>query len=50
MEVRLKPVASEAEIEALCGIAERVWHLTYDSLVPKGQVEYMLESFSLPMR
>ena len=48
MEVRLKPVASEAEIEALCGIAERVWHLTYDSLVPKGQVEYMLEKFQSP--
>ena len=48
MEVRLKPVASEKEIEALCEIAERVWHLTYDSLVPKGQVEYMLEKFQSP--
>ena len=48
MEVRLKPMASEEEIEALCKIAERVWHLTYDSLVPKGQVEYMLEKFQSP--
>ncbi len=48
MELRLKKVSSEEEIKALCQIAERVWHLTYDGLVPEGQVEYMLEKFQSP--
>lgn len=48
MELQLKQVKTEEEIKALCEIAERVWHLTYDELVPKGQVEYMLEKFQSP--
>ena len=42
------PVTTEEQIAALCEIAERVWHLTYDPLLPAGQVEYMLEKFQSP--
>lgn len=45
MTIELKKVETQEQIDALCAIAERVWHLTYDSLVPEGQVEYMLDKF-----
>lgn len=48
MKTELMWVGTEEQIEALCRIAERVWHLTYDSLVPEGQVEYMIEKFQSP--
>ncbi len=48
MKTELKRVETEEEIEALCKIAQRVWHLTYDPLLPQGQVEYMLDKFQSP--
>lgn len=45
MEIKLKKVTTREQIDSLCEIARRVWHLTYDSLLPDGQVEYMLEKF-----
>lgn len=48
MEIQLIPVETEEQIAALCKIAERVWRLTYESLTPPGQVEYMLDKFQSP--
>ncbi len=45
MDITLEKVETQEQIDALCAIAGTVWHLTYDSLVPQGQVEYMLEKF-----
>lgn len=45
MEIKLEQVKTQEQIDSLCEIAEKVWHLTYDSLVPAGQVEYMIEKF-----
>lgn len=45
MEIQLQKVETEKQIETLCAIAEKVWHLTYDSLLPEGQVDYMVEKF-----
>lgn len=48
MKITLKRVETPEEIEALCAAAEKVWHLTYDSLLPPGQVDYMVEKFQSP--
>jgi len=48
MEIKLEQVKTREQIDSLCKIAERVWHLTYDPLVPDGQVEYMIEKFQSP--
>lgn len=48
MKIEMKCVQTEEQVKSLCRIAERVWHLTYDSLVPEGQVEYMIEKFQSP--
>lgn len=48
MSIQMVPVKTEEQIADLCRIAERVWHLTYDPLVPAGQVEYMLDKFQSP--
>lgn len=45
MDITLEPVKTQSQIDSLCQIAQRVWHLTYDELVPDGQVEYMLDKF-----
>lgn len=45
MKIELKKVETQAQIDSLCKIAERVWHLTYDTLTPPGQTDYMLEKF-----
>lgn len=39
---------SREDIETICKIAKRVWHLAYDELLPHGQVEYMLEKYQSP--
>lgn len=48
MKIELVKVETKEQINILSAIAERVWHLTYDSLVPDGQVEYMIEKFQSP--
>ena len=48
MGITWKKVETPEEIAALCAVAERVWHLTYDELLPPGQVEYMVEKFLSP--
>lgn len=48
MEIQLKKVETEPEIASLCRVAEQVWHLTYDALLPPGQVDYMVELFQSP--
>jgi len=45
MEIELEKVETQGQIDTLCKIAETVWHLTYDELLPEGQVEYMLDKF-----
>lgn len=41
----MEKVESQGQIDTLCRIAERVWHLTYDELLPAGQVDYMVDKF-----
>lgn len=48
MDITLEKVQRQEQIDALCAIADKVWHLTYDSLLPEGQVEYMIEKFQSP--
>ena len=48
MNIEMIPVKTDEQIAVLCKIAERVWHLTYDALLPEGQVEYMLDKFQSP--
>ncbi len=45
VKTEMKRVETEEQIVILCAIAEQVWHLTYDELLPKGQVDYMLDQF-----
>lgn len=48
MTIAWKKVESPEDVEALCAVARRVWHLTYDPLLPPGQVDYMVEKFQSP--
>ena len=48
MKIELKKVETEEEIAAMCQVAEKVWHLTYDALLAPGQVDYMVERFQSP--
>lgn len=48
MEIKLERVKTQEQIDSLCEIAKQVWHLTYDPLVPDGQVEYMIDKFQSP--
>ena len=45
LDIMLQKVEGQEQIDTLCRIADRVWHLTYDALLPQGQVEYMLDKF-----
>ncbi len=45
MEIQLEKVETQGQIDTLCQIAAQVWHLTYDPLLPPGQVDYMLDKF-----
>lgn len=45
---QLTPVETESQIQELCAVAEKVWHLTYDHLLAPGQVDYMVERFQSP--
>lgn len=44
-KIDLERVECQGQIDILCEIARKVWHETYDSLLPEGQVEYMLDQF-----
>lgn len=48
MQIEMEKAETAEQIKTICDIAEKVWHLTYDTLVPKGQVEYMLDRFQSP--
>lgn len=48
MDFQFKKVDSPENIAAMCAVAEKVWHLTYDQLLPEGQVDYMVEKFQSP--
>jgi len=41
----LQPVIGQDQIKSLCAIADIVWHETYDPILPKGQTDYMVETF-----
>lgn len=45
LSIVLQKVESQEQIDTLCRIADRVWRLTYDALLPQGQVDYMLDKF-----
>lgn len=45
MDIKFQKVINQGQIDSLCAIAKKVWHITYDSILPPGQVEYMLEKF-----
>lgn len=45
MNIKFEQAVTEEQVSALCKIAERVWHETYDALLPAGQVNYMVEKF-----
>ena len=48
MQIELKKVDTDQELQSMCQVAEQVWHLTYDQLLPEGQTEYMIEKFQSP--
>ena len=44
-EIKLERVESQKQIDTLCAIAKIVWHETFDSLLPPGQTDYMIDHF-----
>lgn len=45
MNIKMKQVKNDNDINKIAEIAEKVWHSTFDELLEDGQVEYMLDKF-----
>lgn len=45
MDTSIIRITEEAQIRTAAELAQTVWHQTYDTLLPAGQVNYMLEAF-----
>ncbi|WP_099204213.1 GNAT family N-acetyltransferase [Scatolibacter rhodanostii] len=45
MDIQIASVTSEHAIQQVADLATIIWHSTYDSLLPAGQVDYMLNKF-----
>lgn len=44
-DITLERVETQEQIDTLCSIAQRVWHETFDALLPEGQTDYMIQKF-----
>ena len=44
-DITLERVETQEQIDTLCAIAQEVWHETFDSLLPEGQTDYMIDKF-----
>ena len=44
-DIVLERVENQNQIDTLCSIAQRVWHETFDPILPDGQVDYMIDKF-----
>lgn len=44
-EITLERVETQPQIDTLCAIAQRVWHETFDPILPPGQPDYMIDKF-----
>lgn len=45
MNVTFEQAVSSEQFETICEIAKQAWHSTYDTLLPEGQTDYMIETF-----
>ena len=43
--IELERVETQKQIDILCDIAPKVWHETFDSILPEGQTDYMIDKF-----
>ncbi len=48
MNIELKRVEGEEDVDTLCQVAAKAWHRAYDQLLPEGQVDYMVEKLQSP--
>ena len=46
-DIVLERVENQNQIDTLCSIAQRVWHETFDPILPDGQVDYMWNEYGL---
>ena len=44
-DITLEQVTAQGQIDTLCAIAEKVWHETFDPILPEGQTDYMIDKF-----
>ena len=44
-DITLEQVTAQGQIDTLCAIAEKVWHETFDPILPAGQTDYMIDKF-----
>ncbi len=44
-EITMERVETQEQIDTLCAIAQKVWHETFDSMLPEGQTDYMIDKF-----
>ena len=45
MEFKIVQAETDSQIKEIAQMAKILWHDTYDSLLPDGQVDYMIEKF-----
>jgi len=48
MEIQIKPVTTESEINEIAGLAKIIWNDHYVSIIGKDQVNYMLGKYQTP--
>jgi ribosomal protein S18 acetylase RimI-like enzyme len=48
MEVQIKPVTTESEINTVAGLAKIIWNDHYIPIIGKDQVSYMLGKYQTP--
>ena len=41
-EIVWERVETQSQIDTLCAIAEKVWHETFEPILPPGQMDYMI--------
>ena len=44
-DITLEQVTAQGQTDTLCAIAEKVWHETFDPILPAGQTDYMIDKF-----
>ena len=48
-EIVWERVETQSQIDTLCAIAEKVWHETFEPILPPGQTDYMIDKFEWPV-